>query len=384
MVAPLVPKGKNVDELQQGLEEALYSYIDAAPKKKEEDLEGQVEKVEQLLSAGACPNTAGPRGATPLSQPAFQGRAAVVDVLLQSRAQVGLRDSNGRTPLFLAEQGGHLQVVQMLLQRNAQVDSFDSSGRTPLLDAAEWGTSEMVDALLRSKAGVNFCDMHGNSPLSAAAGKGASEIVRMLLKSRAQDSGTQQAASKRCLTALDEAARHGHSEVVDLLVKSRAQVEPLTLLRAALTHQKDQVRVVDLLLESRAQVDRQTVTAVAKYGSPDAPNRVPPNGRPLPSGETPYVRRKVVDQQEKYRRQQVKGANALPPIIQRSSSPRSRPSPAGIEEARFARSMEAFQAETEFLEQQGLDMGRLACLLAFDTFRSSKGKLTESADTASA
>lgn len=88
-------------------------------------------------------------------------------------------------------------------------------------------------------------------------------------------------------------------------------------------------------------------------------NRVPPNGRPLPSGETPYVRRKVVDQQEKYRRQQVKGAHALPPIIQRSSSPRTRPTPANAEEARFVRSMEAFQADTEFLERQGLDMSNL-------------------------
>lgn len=88
-------------------------------------------------------------------------------------------------------------------------------------------------------------------------------------------------------------------------------------------------------------------------------NRVPPNGRPLPSGETPYVRRKVVDQQEKYRRQQVKGAHALPPIIQRSSSPRSMPTPANAEEARFVRSMEAFQADTEFLERQGLDMSNL-------------------------
>jgi len=89
-----------------------------------------------------------------------------------------------------------------------------------------------------------------------------------------------------------------------------------------------------------------------------AKNRVPPNGRPLASSETPYVRRKVVDQQEKYRRQQVKGTHQLPPIVQRSSSPVSHRL-GNAEEVRFEHAMESFQAETQHFEEQGIEVSRL-------------------------
>ncbi|CAK8994489.1 unnamed protein product [Durusdinium trenchii] len=87
-------------------------------------------------------------------------------------------------------------------------------------------------------------------------------------------------------------------------------------------------------------------------------SRVLPNGRPLASSETPYVRRKVVDQQEKYRRQQVRGVHQLPPIVQRSSSPVSYRG-TNAQETRFERAMASFHAEMRYLQEQGLDVSKL-------------------------
>merc|ERR550537_2115036 len=93
-------------------------------------------------------------------------------------------------------------------------------------------------------------------------------------------------------------------------------------------------------------------------GSAGSQTRVPPNGRPLPSSETPYVRRKIIDQQEQYRRSQQKKANALPPVTQQSSSPMAR-SGGNSQEARFAQSLESMKTESRHMENQGYSMRNL-------------------------
>jgi len=95
-------------------------------------------------------------------------------------------------------------------------------------------------------------------------------------------------------------------------------------------------------------------------GSAGSQTRVPPNGRPLPNSETPYVRRKIVDQQEQYRRAQLRKSNQLPPVTQQSSSPMMRqPKEPSSEEIRFQNSMESLQAKREHMENQGFAMSRL-------------------------
>jgi len=63
--------------------------------------------------------------------------------------------------------------------------------------------------------------------------------------------------------------------------------------------------------------------------------------------DTPYVRRKVVDQQEVYRRQKVKGMNQLPPVAQT------------VQEKRFTQSLDQVHAGRKAMERQGFDMGSL-------------------------
>jgi len=81
--------------------------------------------------------------------------------------------------------------------------------------------------------------------------------------------------------------------------------------------------------------------------------------------DTPYVRRKVVDQQEVYRRNKVKGANLLPPVPGGASAPagggaemaRLKPT---TQEKRFTQSLDQVHAGRNQMERQGFDVGSLS------------------------
>jgi len=85
------------------------------------------------------------------------------------------------------------------------------------------------------------------------------------------------------------------------------------------------------------------------------------------SAETPYMRRKVIDQQETQRRQTQKGRNQLPPVNQPGPElglgeggtmpgPRAK---ATLQEKRFSQSLESVQAGKRQMERQGFDIGSL-------------------------
>src|SRR5262249_36978800 len=103
---------------------------------------GQVETVEDLLTAGADPNRANEAGSTPLMPACLRGREviwealagqsfpsgpgrkqtdwpAMVRVLLEAGAEVNARDKNGMTALMMARSVGQSQIVEMLLQAGA-------------------------------------------------------------------------------------------------------------------------------------------------------------------------------------------------------------------------------------------------------------------------
>jgi len=94
---------------------------------------------------------------------------------------------------------------------------------------------------------------------------------------------------------------------------------------------------------------------------PPQPKRGPkgPGGAMGEAASTPYVRRKIIDQQETYRRQKTKQMNQLPPVTQPpagQSAARIKPS---VQEKRFEQSLESLQAGRRQMERQGFDMGNL-------------------------
>jgi WD40 repeat protein len=80
--------------------------------------------------------------------------------------------------------------------------------------------------------------------------------------------------------------------------------------------------------------------------------------------DTPYVRRKVVDQQEVYRRQKMKGQNMLPPVAQTPGMAGASSHNAGMkptpQEQRFTQSMGQVQADKNQMARQGFDMSGLS------------------------
>lgn len=85
------------------------------------------------------------------------------------------------------------------------------------------------------------------------------------------------------------------------------------------------------------------------------------------SANTPYVRRKVVDQQDLYRRQRQKVQNQLPPPQSGQLPPVQGPSTItsatrlkpSVEERRFAHTLDTVEAGRRNMEKQGFDLGRL-------------------------
>lgn len=90
----------------------------------------------------------------------------------------------------------------------------------------------------------------------------------------------------------------------------------------------------------------------------------PVAGRPGPVGDTPFIRRKVADQQEMQRKQRQRGVNQLPPVSDRgpvgSAGMRVTAPKPSMEEMRFVQTMGLVDAGRGHLENQGFDMGRLA------------------------
>jgi hypothetical protein len=103
-------------------------------------------------------------------------------------------------------------------------------------------------------------------------------------------------------------------------------------------------------------VSRSTsVPAMVAAEGGNAQTRKPQSrGSGGPVGDTPYVRRKVVDQQEVYRRQKVKGMAQLPPMNQADS--RAKPT---LQEQRFTQSLDQVRASRNQMQRQGFDMASL-------------------------
>jgi hypothetical protein len=81
------------------------------------------------------------------------------------------------------------------------------------------------------------------------------------------------------------------------------------------------------------------------------------------TADTPFIRRKQVDQDEQMRKQRQKQQNQLPPVADRGGNGAIRTmapiAKAGAEEVRFVQTLGSMDAERAHLEDQGFDLSRL-------------------------
>jgi ankyrin repeat protein len=156
--------------------------------------DNDVEKVVQLLDAGANPNWKNEYGSTTLLAAFSQGNGKIIQLLIDRGASINEIDEKGinydridyKTALHIAAKIGLANVVKILLENGADVNHEGSDFEfpwTPLHHAAAAGHLEVVKILLEGGAEVNPPD-HGeytpHSPLWWAENEGHSDVAAFL------------------------------------------------------------------------------------------------------------------------------------------------------------------------------------------------------------
>jgi len=128
-----------------------------------------VDRVAQLLAAGADPNEPGKSRYG--GRPEYPFHAAIGEL-----EQFDEDDSGGPEP------AGPIESVVLLLRHGARVQGWDVNKEgDPLLTAVMMNHIEAVRILLAQGADPNVCDNAGTAPLRWCAEKGYLEMARLLL-----------------------------------------------------------------------------------------------------------------------------------------------------------------------------------------------------------
>ncbi len=120
-------------------------------------------------------------GHTPLMRAALDGNTEKVRELLHQGADINQRDDNGRTALIFAVINTHYETMKVLLEYGADVNVKSNTGGTALMAAALAGDIRVVQALLDKGADLHARLLETNeSALTIAESHGYAEIARLL------------------------------------------------------------------------------------------------------------------------------------------------------------------------------------------------------------
>jgi ankyrin repeat protein len=120
-------------------------------------------------------------GHTPLMRAALDGNTERVKELIHQGADINQRDDNGRTALMFAVINAHYETMKVLLESGADVNARSNKGGTALMGAATAGDLRVVKALLDKGADLDARLPETNeSAATLAARHGYDEITRLL------------------------------------------------------------------------------------------------------------------------------------------------------------------------------------------------------------
>ncbi len=182
-----------------------------------------IEKVRELLAAGADPNAKGERGNTPLHSALSRGRTDSTRALLEAGASVDATNDSGQTPLHVVcGIDADLETIALLIEHGADVKARTPTGVTPLhLASRRASDPRVIDLLVRHGARVDTVTDNGSQPLHQAAyvgeARGAAALIRHGADVHSEWNGR---------TPLEWAVRReSPDEMLVLLVESGATVD---------------------------------------------------------------------------------------------------------------------------------------------------------------
>jgi ankyrin repeat protein len=113
--------------------------------------DGNMFKVDDLLSAGTDVDAPTPDGATALMGAVYYGYPQTSRLLMERGADVNAATNDGVTALHYAAQQGHPDIARDLLQKGADPDAVSAAGNTPLELARAAGHQDVVELLQRTE-----------------------------------------------------------------------------------------------------------------------------------------------------------------------------------------------------------------------------------------
>jgi len=150
---------------------------------REAALEGNYDKVVQLIGKNVNVNAIDEERRTALMFAAFNGHTNIVQALLDADAKVDMKDLSGRTALLYASTGPFPKTVEILLEYGADPNMIDNEEHfTSLMYAAAEGNMEVVKVLLKNNADPSMTDIDGDNAVVFARQNGYENIAELIEK----------------------------------------------------------------------------------------------------------------------------------------------------------------------------------------------------------
>ena len=188
---------------------------------------GKINQWERKIIAEPRPKDMNKGGFTALHYAAREGYGAVVQNLLAAGADPDSEDPDRMTPLLLALMNMHFDTAAVLVKGGADLDKWDIWGRSPVYMAADVSTLPMKGngamAVIPSQDKLTAVDV-GRMMLEMGANPNIQLKRRPPYRDVPQDRGGDGMLSQNA-TALLRAARGGDDKFVALLLKHKALVD---------------------------------------------------------------------------------------------------------------------------------------------------------------
>ncbi|KAL9961109.1 hypothetical protein ACROYT_G029998 [Oculina patagonica] len=180
--------------------------------------DGDVTKIESLLSRGFPIDSRDDDGITPLMVAAYSDKLQAVEYLLAKGANPSLENNDGWNLLHSASQGGNPVIIELMLSHVPSIDSINNEGSTALMLAARHDKLQAVEYLLKKGANPSLKDNNGWNLLHWASQGGNPVIIELMLS----HVPSIDSINNKGVTPLMLAANNDKLQAVEYLLKKGA------------------------------------------------------------------------------------------------------------------------------------------------------------------